>query len=348
MSQYSSLLPIFGIENPLLDISAEVSEEFLEKYGLKVNTACLAGPEHAALFTDLQTSYPVEYIAGGATQNSIRVAQWMLGALGKQGQTHFVGCVGKDEYAKTLKECAEKDGVQVHYLQDEKEATGTCACLIHQKDRCLVANLAAANCYKIEHLETEELQRVWKNAGIIYSSGYFLTVSPPSALLLAEYASQNGKKYMTNLSAPFICQFFKEPLLSVIPFADVIFGNESECKTFGESLQYNDISLPAIAAKIAALPKNGNSGRLVIITQGKDATIVVETGKEPVYVEVPRIAPEKILDTNGAGDAFVGGFLSFYATGHSVIDSVRAGHYASSQIIQVSGTKLHGVPQFEL
>jgi adenosine kinase len=27
-----------------------------------------------------------------------------------------------------------------------------------------------------------------------------------------------------NLSAPFICQFFKDPLLQVMPFVDFLFG----------------------------------------------------------------------------------------------------------------------------
>ena len=34
-----------------------------------------------------------EYIAGGATQNSIRVAQWMLE---DEKCTTYVGCVGND------------------------------------------------------------------------------------------------------------------------------------------------------------------------------------------------------------------------------------------------------------
>ncbi len=52
----------------------------------------------------------VEYIAGGATQNSIRVAQWMLQV---PGATTYMGCVGDDEFAKKMTETATKDGVQV-------------------------------------------------------------------------------------------------------------------------------------------------------------------------------------------------------------------------------------------
>ena len=42
----------------------------------------------------------MEYIAGGATQNSIRVAQWMLSHA--PGSTAYVGCMGNDEVGVTL------------------------------------------------------------------------------------------------------------------------------------------------------------------------------------------------------------------------------------------------------
>lgn len=43
------------------------------------------------------------------------------------------------------------------------------------------------------------------------------------------------------------------------------------------------------------------------------------------------------MDTNGAGDAFVGGFLSQLVVGKSVAEGVRAGHYAASVVVQRSG-----------
>lgn len=79
MSQAKNLHgAILGLCNPLLDISAEVPLTFLEKYGCALNNAILAEDKHLALYEELVAAYPVQYIAGGATQNSIRVAQWML------------------------------------------------------------------------------------------------------------------------------------------------------------------------------------------------------------------------------------------------------------------------------
>jgi adenosine kinase len=35
--------------------------------------------------------------------------------------------------------------------------------------------------------------------------------------------------FAMNLSAPFIAQFFKGPLMDAMPHIDVLFGNESVC-----------------------------------------------------------------------------------------------------------------------
>ena len=53
-----------------------------------------------AIFPDMVSNFEVEYIAGGATQNSARVAQWMLG---EAGSVTYIGCVGKDEFAAKVR-----------------------------------------------------------------------------------------------------------------------------------------------------------------------------------------------------------------------------------------------------
>ncbi len=50
-----------------------------------------------------------------------------------------------------------------------------------------------------------------------------------------------------------------------------------------------------------------------------------------------KIDNEKIVDTNGAGDAFVGGFISQYAKGESLEKCIDCGTWASSVVIQQSG-----------
>ena len=52
---------------------------------------------------------------------------------------------------------------------------------------------------------------------------------------------------------------------------------------------------------------------------------------------VEKLPSELLVDTNGAGDAFVGGFLSQLVLDKPLAECVRAGHFASRVIIQRSG-----------
>lgn len=56
--------------------------------------------------------------------------------------------------------------------------------------------------------------------------------------------------------------------------------------------------------------------------------------------EVPLVPAEEIVDTNGAGDAFVGGFLAAFLKGQDIENCCRAGNFSASTIIRTSGTAL--------
>lgn len=150
-SSYEGVL--LGMGNPLLDISAVVDEAFLAKYDIKPGNAILAEEKHLPMYDELASKGDIEYIAGGATQNSIRVAQWMLQI---PGATSYIGCIGKDKFGERMKKNAEDAGVNAHYYEDVNVPTGTCAVCVVGGERSLVANLSAANCYKSEHLKRPE------------------------------------------------------------------------------------------------------------------------------------------------------------------------------------------------
>jgi len=272
----------------------------------------------------------------------MRSAQWLSG---QPGFAHYIGCVGKDENGKILRETANKDGLTVHYLVDENTPTGTCAVLVTDKERSLVANLGAANCYKKAHLETPEIQNMINETSVFYISGYFLTVSVEAAVYIGQHVAKHNKRLLWNISAPFIAEFFTDKVLAVMPYVDVVFGNETEGAAFGKKHGWGE-DLKVIAKHIAELPKENKSrSRLVIITQGSKPSIVYHDGK-CVEIAGNLIPKEKIVDTNGAGDCFVGGFLAKYALDRSLEEAIAAGHYAASEVIQVSGIKFPHAPNF--
>lgn len=345
---------ILGMGNPLLDISAVVGPEMLAKYNLKPNDAILYDKED--IFEDLTSNFAVEYIAGGATQNSCRVAQWVLAGMdsGKpmSSEVAFFGCVGSDENQKILKKVADEAGVNVQYqvCADKAMPTGRCAVLVNEHHRSLATKLDAANCFTPDHLEVAENWSIVEAAKIFYSAGFFITVSPDSMLKVAQHAAPlPDKRFCVNLSAPFIVQFFKEPLGKVLEFADIVIGNETELEAYAE---HNGIKTSAesgddpvgrrkeMAKCLAALPYKGaaNKKRTVIVTQGCDPVIVVEDGAVSEHPVHP-IADSEIVDTNGAGDAFVGGLLAQLARGKTTHEAIDCGLWAAAQILRTSGCK---------
>lgn len=339
---------ILGMGNPLLDISAPVSEDTLSKYGLEPNNAILAEDKHMPLYPELAAEEGVSYIAGGATQNSIRVAQWILQ---RQDATSYFGAVGDDDFGKKMTSCCQEDGVNVQYLVNPETPTGTCAVVITGHDRSLVANLSAANTYKIGHLLEKEQWAVVEKAKIFYSAAFFLTVSPDSMIKVGQHAAEEGKTMIFNLSAPFLMQvppFFKA-MKEVLPYVDICFGNETEAGVLSEAMGWDTADLKEIAIKLAQLDKETVRPRTVVITQGAEPTIVAVADKNRVWsvdeFAVIPIKKEDIVDTNGAGDAFVGGFLAGLAEGCATADCVTRGNYASNVIIQQSGCMFPGKPK---
>jgi sugar/nucleoside kinase (ribokinase family) len=107
--------------------------------------------------------------------------------------------------------------VKTLYCVDEATPTGTCAVLVNEGERSLIANLSAANTYKHAHTMKPEVQAAIAKAKVFYSAGFFLTVpeGPESMMHVAEHAAANDKLYCFNLSAPFLVDFFAEQMNKV-------------------------------------------------------------------------------------------------------------------------------------
>ncbi|KAK8714561.1 hypothetical protein V6N13_149751 [Hibiscus sabdariffa] len=103
-------------------------------------------------------------------------------------------------------------------------------------ERSLIANLSAANCYKSEH------------------------------------AAAKNKVFSMNLSAPFICEFFKNAQVKALPYVDFVFGNETEAKTFSKVHGWETDDVAKIALKISQWPKASRTHkRITVISQDIDA-----------------------------------------------------------------------------
>ncbi|KAI0383145.1 pfkB family carbohydrate kinase [Hypomontagnella monticulosa] len=325
------------LENPLLDIQAVGNEDLLKKYNLKANDAILASPEHMPLYEELLNNYDAKLIAGGAAQNTARGASYIL----PPNSVVYLGGVGKDKYADILRDAVKQVGLRVEYRVDPNVGTGKCGVVITGHNRSLCTDLGAANHYDLDHLKSPEIWPLVKNAEFYYVGGYHFTVCPPAIQALGEEAAANDKTFIVNVSAPFIAEFFKDPLDASSPYWDYVICNESEAAAYARShsLSVAETDVAGIAKAIANLPKaNAKKPRVAVITQGTLPTVVAIQGQDAVKeYPVHAIDASKINDTNGAGDAFAGGFVAGLVQGKPLETCVDMGQWLARLSIQELG-----------
>ena len=227
-----------------------------------------------------------------------------------------------------------------------------CAAIITGEDRSLITELGAASKFCVTFLHQPEVWKLVEEAQFYYLGGFLLTVSPEAVLEVAKHSSEHNKVCSSNLHAPFLCKLFADPNLELMQYIDILFGNGEEAREFakeaglgnqGETMH----NVKEIALRVASLPKaNTSRPRIVVFTQGGKEPIVIATQGEVREMAVTRLNPEDIKDTNGCGDAFVGGFLSQLVQGKSLDDCLRCGAYASKVVIQHFGCTFPLHPDF--
>jgi adenosine kinase len=249
--------------------------------------------------------------------------------------------VGDDKYAAILRDAVKQAGLRVEYRVDASAPTGRCGAIITGHNRSLCTDLAAANNYDLAHLKQPEIWQLVEGADFYYVGGFHFTVCPDAIMALGEEAATKNKTFIVNLSAPFIPEFFKDLLDASSVYWDYVICNETEAAAYAKSHGLADIAndIPAIAKALANLPKkNTQRPRVAVVTQGTNPTLVAFQGQDEVkQYPVHAIASEKINDTNGAGDAFAGGFVAGLVEGKDIDTSVDMGQWLAALSIQELG-----------
>ncbi|KAJ8967623.1 hypothetical protein NQ314_002742 [Rhamnusium bicolor] len=80
--------------------------------------------------------------------------------------------------------------------------------------------------------------------------------------------------------------------------------------------------------------------RILIMTRGRKSLLIQSENRLEEF-DAPQLEEEKVVDTNGAGDAFVGGFLSQFVKNNGLLECVRCGIWAAQEIIQNHGCKFN-------
>lgn len=221
---------------------------------------------------------------------------------------------------------------------DEIE-TGTCLCLCQGEDRSLTANIGAA--LRIEKFFVEEnLEHLEVGPEFYYIEGFFIPEKMKICRFLYEKYSKNpGIKLITNLNAPYIVKMFSQDVLWLAKRADIVFGNRDEFEELANINQFETMD-----DLITDLLNSSEKEKIVVVTDGASPVYFYQgnttSGIESDSVEVPKVEQKEIIDTTGAGDSFVAGFIHALIEGKSTRECIEVGCEISAKVIKVIGCNL--------
>lgn len=154
----------------------------------------------------------------------------------------------------------------------------------------------------------------------------------------------------------YFIETYLEDIKSLIECADVIFANAAEaiflCKLLF-NIETENIGEIALLLSKHGNKKNKNKKRVVVITCGPNPAHLCEYDHLSAKKTVSGIFPpmyvneDDIIDANGAGDAFAGGFLSRYVKNKNLEECVTAGHWAAALIIKTRGCQIPETCEFK-
>ena len=249
----------------------------------------------------------------------------------KDHTCRIVGSIGKDDYGRILTEKAIEVGLLASFQHSSLKPTGMCACLIHGPFRSLVAFLGAANDFTSQHLDTVS-EEIREEADWIYITGFFYSVSPESTRKIIYSLQRDQTKIVFNLSATFVSDSITEIDFNLIlGNSFILIGNCEEFTHLKRKFYKTESNNEEFGLEIAGKYPN----LLVIITNGSEPILLISKSEGVRKYFVPPV--DGIVDTNGAGDAFVGGLLGGLDSKHSIEEAIGIGCFMAANVIRKSG-----------
>ncbi|MCQ2818634.1 MAG: PfkB family carbohydrate kinase [archaeon] len=330
---------IIAIGNPIVDIVATVDKEAVEKFKLPWGQTVFANDENIGIFEELEKRPDVKYIPGGSVQNSMRVISWFLG-MHSRGRPKYkvtmLGCTGDDEYRQKIIDALQDIGVTPLFQMNKENVTSRCGVAILDKERCLVPQIKASNLLSQDFVDANIKEILSHEALII--EGYFLMEQFEICKGLVKKFKEAGKPVIFTLSAVFCVEAHRDITTEIANEADIIFCNMEECEALAEKKGENYSDTFLIAHK-----KLAKQDRYLIVTAGSRGVFVSKFNYEEdrldfVLQGFPTfIKKSEIVDTNGAGDSFLGGYTAAWMKGRSVNVCCKSGNAASGVIIKNVG-----------
>lgn len=311
---------IVGIGNAIVDVIADVNNDFLENNKLRKGLMSLVDLESIkSISKNIEIKATV---SGGSVANSIvALAQNNI-------KTAFIGKVGKDKIGNSFIEGLQKEKVTFTGTANSDESeTGRCLVMVTpDAQRTMSTYLGISQKLTANDIDED----VISHSNIVYLEGYLWDLDDAQMAIkkAISLAKKNHKLVAFSVSDVFCIERFRDSFKDLVNNeADLIFANEEEIKSLFEKSDLNEC-LKMIKEK----------EKVFAITLGEKGAVIAHKG------DIHNIESQKIdnlTDTTGAGDLFAAGFLLKYISGSDLIECGKEGVNFASQIIQVYGARLN-------
>jgi ribokinase len=237
------------------------------------------------------------------------------------GKVTFISRVGNDPFGDMALAAYDAAGVKANVMRMDGVSTGAAFIFVNEDngDNAIIVAPGAAGMIGKEDVDA--------NRAEIEGAAIFMTqLEQPieAAIHGLTIAKEAG---VTTIFNPAPAQALPD---DIYPLCDFIVPNEVEAA----GIVGHDVDTDEQAVKAAdTLLKRGAKG--VVITLGGRGALYHTAGHSEF---VPAFSVGKVVDTTGAGDAFLGGFATAIAEGQAAIDAVRFGAATAGIAVTRPGT----------
>lgn len=265
---------------------------------------------------------------GGATNAAVTFARQGL-------EAQFMGTIAHDPAGASVLEALDKEGVDTTYISySDKHHTGYSVVLLASTgERTFLTYRGASTHYDIKNFDLGNAQADW-----LYMTSMAGNVDIVDKIF--RQAKKLKTKVFFNPGKDELRQAAK--VKTLLEDVDVLSVNREEAQQIVEGNSIEDLVRRLLHYVPVAIVSDGPNG--VIASDGK---VIVRAG---MYEDV------KVIDRTGAGDAFGSGFLSYWAQGKSLKDSIVFASANSTSVVTKIGAKagilhkgavLHAMPLSE-
>ena len=313
-----SRVALVGISNAIVDVLCHVEPDFVASLGSPPGSMTLIDRDQAvALYAKMG---PAVETAGGSVANSVACFASLGGSAG------YVGRVADDQLGRIFDHDMTSIGVSTRLKPETRNAptARSHVLIIPGGERTMFTYLGA--CVEIAPEDISEA--TCGDAEVLLLEGYVWDTphGPESMQKAVDIVKANGGQVALSLSDALCVERHHAAFLELATgAADIVIGNEAEVK-----------ALLQVASFDAAREAAAANGRLFVMTRSEHGSELVR-GDEQVRQSADAV--DEVIDTTGAGDAYVAGCLYSLATGGSLADAARLGTRCATLAIQQVGPR---------